>query len=149
MTKSILTTLLLCIVGCAVPSRAESVSGEAKPLPPVQLDLYEAALRWYLTQYPLSRHQDLYVILNDGLVQGLPARFQDYRVIVRSGSRGQSPRHARWYWLHLGRVTSDKAFVLVETAAPGGTEALELGKRGDRWFVHSEHPFILVSHKRD
>ncbi len=143
--RHILAILLICGAGSVTAPGEERLPAGVRPSPKVQLDLYEAALRACLAQVPLPAHRDLYVILNDGRLPGLAERFKDYHVIVRSGSPGSSPKHARWYWLHLGRVTTDRASVLVESAAATGMEALELGKRGGRWVVLSEHPFILTA----
>src|SRR3954470_19223158 len=78
-------------------------------------DIYTAAIRFRLATEPLPAHRQLDIFLNLAVVAGLPERLSEYHVRVRRG--GEDPRaHVRWYWLHLGRVTSDRAFVEIRGA---------------------------------
>jgi hypothetical protein len=105
-------------------------------------DIYTAAIRFRLMTEPLAAHRQLDIFLNLAVVPGLPARLSEYQVRVRRG--GSDPRaQVRWYWLHLGRVTSDKAFVEIRGArAP--ERGLELRKRAGVWIVVAEERLIIT-----
>jgi hypothetical protein len=84
------------------------------------------------------------IFLNLRVVPGLSSRLSEYRVRVHSG--GADPHgQVRWYWLHLGRVTSDKAFVSIRgTGAP--LKLLELRRRAGVWIVVGDEEMILTYH---
>jgi hypothetical protein len=142
-SKAAFTLLLLC-GACAAPPRHADLPPAIEPSPKTQLDILEAAVRSRLAKAPLPRGETLYLFLNDDPVPGLSARFTEYRVRIRSGSTGPSPPRARWYWLDLGRVTADTAFVTLDDATVDGMLALNLQKHDHRWVVADEHPFLLA-----
>jgi hypothetical protein len=119
------------------PAPAPQVSAKDK------LDIYEAVIRYRLGRAPLRRGRKLYVHVNFGAPPGLARRFPEYDAIIRSGSQGNSPPRHRYYFLDLGRVTADKAFVYVEAAVESG-RILELRRRGEQWVVVDDHEFILT-----
>ena len=109
----IVVALVLIARGCATSSESQY-----QPSTETVLDIYSAVLRARLARVPLARHGDLHVFMNLGVTPGLPERLREYRVVVHRGDRGPSPKYRRWYWLHLGRVTADEAFVWIEAPEP-------------------------------
>ena len=103
-------------------------------------NVYEAVVRYSLRRAPLARHSKLYVYINSGAPPELGARFPDYSVHIESGSAGSSPPRERWYFIVLGTVTDDRAFVTLYTA--GSAMFLELAKAGEHWIVTDESPAI-------
>ena len=145
IAKLVFGALLVTAGGCAAPSHAVDVAAAVPPSRETQLDLYEAAVRSRLAQMPLAPHRDLHLFMNDGVVPGLSSHFKEYHVFVHSGCTGPSTPRARWYWLHLGHVTADTAFVCLQDArSPTAMLSLELRKRGDHWVVVNQQPFVVT-----
>jgi hypothetical protein len=106
-------------------------------------DIYTAAIRFRLATAPLPARRELDIFLNLRVVPGLSSRLSEYRVRVHSG--GADPHgQVRWYWLHLGHVTPDKAFVSIRgSGAP--LKGLELRKRSGMWIVVDDKEMILTA----
>ena len=134
-----------CIVALfALTSCVTSSESSYRPTDAEIADIYAAAIRFRLATAPLPAHRELDIFLNLRVVPGLSSRLSEYRVRVHSG--GADPHgQVRWYWLHLGRVTSDKAFVSIRgIGAP--LKGLELRKRGGVWIVVDDQEMILTYH---
>jgi hypothetical protein len=136
--RSIYVVTLLAFAGCVT-----SWDSGYRPTTTERLDIYTAVVQSRLARTPLPRHRDLYIFLNQDVDPGLAGRLRDYHVVVRSGSPGPSPRYARWYFLHMGRYTPDKAFVYLEAIERSGY-IVELRKRDGKWIVIDEREFILT-----
>jgi hypothetical protein len=132
---------LLALTGCVT-----SWESSYHPTDAEIADIYAAAIRVRLATAPLPAHREMDIFLNLRIVPGLSSRLSEYRVRVHSG--GADPHgQVRWYWLHLGRVTSDKAFVSIRgTGAP--LKGLELRKRGGVWIVVDDQEMILTYHTK-
>ena len=126
--------------GCASPSPnvdIKSYSTEA------EYNIYEAVLRWRLEQKPLGASDRCYVYIDNGHIFGLPARLKEYRLVIRAGAPDSKRPRDRWYWLRLGQVRRDRAFIMVRDAQRG-LRALELVREGNRWRVVSDERFIVT-----
>ena len=107
-----------------------------------KLDIYEAVVRYRLRRAPLARGRKLYIYVNFGAPPGLARRFPEYDAIIKSGSQGNSPPTARYYFFDLRRVTASKAFVYVE-GMKSHAQIAELRRRDQQWIVVGEHDFYL------
>jgi hypothetical protein len=141
MLGKVALALLLLSGANAAPSRGEDPAARIEPSRQSQLDIFEAAIRWRLAKAPLARGETLYLFLLNGDIQGLSARLAEYHVVVRHGLLGRPPPRTPWYWLRLGPVTRDTAFVSLEGSATNGPLALDLQWRNHRWEVVGEYRF--------
>jgi hypothetical protein len=139
MARHFRVVALLALTGCVTSSESSyrPTDGEIS-------DIYAAAIRFRLATAPLAAHGELDIFLNLRVVPGLSSRLSEYRVRIHSG--GADPQgQVRWYWLHLGRVTSDKAFVSIRGTG-AALRGLELRKRGGVWVVVDDQEMILTYH---
>jgi hypothetical protein len=128
---------LLLLTGCVT-----SWESGYRPTENDIADIYTTAIRFRLATDPLPSHRQLDIFLNLAVVPGLPARLSEYQIRVRRG--GAAPRaQVRWYWLHLGRVTSDRAFVEIR-GAHVPERGLELRKRNGKWIVVDDRAWYLT-----
>jgi len=140
---SIIIVRSICIITLLALTSCVTWDSGYRPTREETLDIFIAVLKSRLARTPLPQHRDLYVFLNEGVIPGLAASFKDYRVIVRGGSPGSSPPHARWYYLHMGRYAPDKAFVYLEASERSGY-IVKLKKREGKWIVVDESKFVLT-----
>jgi hypothetical protein len=131
---------LLVLTACAT-----SWESGYRPTAEETADIYTTAIRFRLTTTPLPAHGELDVFLDGGVVPGLPVRLSKYRVRVHAGGAGPISRQARWYWLRLGRVTSEQAFVTIR-GTRSTLRALGLRKRDGKWTVVDDQEMILTYH---
>src|SRR5436190_1940135 len=137
MARNFCITALLALTSCVT-----SWESSYRPTDAEIADIYAAAIRFRLARTPLPTHREMDIFLNLRVVPGLSSCLSEYRVRVHSG--GADPHgQVRWYWLHLGRVTSDKAFVSIRgTGAP--LKLLELRRRAGVWIVVGDEEMILT-----
>jgi hypothetical protein len=138
LSRSICLVAFFAFAGCVT-----SWDSGYRPTTEETLDIFTAVLKSRLARTPLPHQRNLYVFLNEGIVPGLAARFRDYHVILRSGSPGSLPPHARWYYLHMGRYTPDKAYVTVDAVEWSG-HIVELRKREGTWSVVDDREIIII-----
>src|SRR2546430_4181165 len=138
--RSISGILLIVFTGCVT-----SWDSGYRPTPQETIDIYTAVLQWRLARTPLPRRQDVFLFLEPSVGPAVSQRFPDYHVILRSGSEGSSPPHARWYHLRMWRYTPDKAFVMVFARERSG-HLVELRKRDGRWMVVDDQEMIITQH---
>jgi hypothetical protein len=105
-------------------------------------DIYEAVLRWRLDANPLSVNARCYVYIANGHTAGFAARLTEYRLIVRAGAPDSKRLSDRWYYIRLGEARGERASVMLRDGKHG-FRALHLKKKGGRWQVVVEEPFIL------
>src|SRR4051812_16113916 len=125
---SLASVLAVTLAGCANldPSSAPIVRYPQQQV----FDMFEAALRHRLARAPLSHQVTCYVYLEntDVPIASFAKRFPEYHMIVRRNSPGNSPP-SPWFYMRLGRTTSDHAWITVDYR--GGGLLYSLRREGD------------------